>query len=175
MYNDDFMHKADYMFNEMKKVEAHIKSIEIRDAKSLADYFKNYTTLIYDYKWIGSVYDIYADDVVIHRENGYLIEGVHNVMIDALTFTAAFPDLKVNFMDTFAVQYGDTYKLWRLYNLNGTNLGDSKYGPPTGKSLEGEKALVVSMSTVKLINNKWRITKEYTMYSDEWIREVCTL
>ncbi|MBF7096747.1 nuclear transport factor 2 family protein [Alkalibacter mobilis] len=175
MYNEEYKFKADYMFDKMKKQEAKIKNAEIHDAESLAEYFKNYTTLIYDYKWIGSIYDIYADDVVVHRESGYLIEGAHNVMTDALTFTSAFPDLKVNFVDTFAVQYGDVYKLWRLYNLDGTNLGVSKYGPPTGKSLEGDKALVVSMSTVKLINNKWRIVNEYTMYSEEWIREVCSL
>ena len=66
------------------------------------------------------------------------------------------------------------YKLYRRFYMDGTNLGYSWYGAPTGKSLDGKMAICQSMSTLELVDDKWMITYEYTMYADEWMRQVCT-
>ncbi|MFD9625505.1 hypothetical protein [Peribacillus muralis] len=169
------MYKSDQLYDEMKEIEGKIKSIAITDAESLVEYFKQYTLLIYNYKWIGSVYDIYANDVSVIRENGQKLIGAGAIVQDTTELLAAFPDLELTFSDCFAVpdDHGG-YKLWRHFYLDGTNLGYSKYGVPTGKSLENKKSIGLSMSTVRFIEGKWRILYEYTMYSGEWIKQVCT-
>ncbi|MFE7083298.1 hypothetical protein [Priestia megaterium] len=169
------MYKSDQLYDEMKAIEAKIKDIKITDEESLVEYFKQYTLLIYNYKWLGSIYDIYANDVSVIRENGHKLVGAGAIVQDTTELLAAFPDLELTFTDAFAVPDGHGgYKLWRHFYLDGTNLGYSQYGAPTGKSLENKKSMGLSMSTVRFIEGKWRILYEYTMYSGEWIKQVCT-
>lgn len=167
------MYKADRLYNEMMAVDAAIKEMKVEDEASLAEYFKKYTALVYDHKWVGSIYDIYADDAKIYRENGMLLDGVHEIMQETLKFTSAFPDLKIQLRDIFAVKKEDCYKLWRYYAMEGTNKNASIYGPPTGKPLNTNACIAMSMATVKEINNRWQIVREFTMYSIDSIREAC--
>ena len=169
------MYKSDRLYGEMKEIEAKIKTLEITDEKSIAEFFRLYTILVYNYKWVGSLYDIYAGDVSVIRENGLRLDGADAVVNDAVQLLAAFPDLELTFTDIFAAPDGnDGYKLWRHFYIDGTNRGFSKYGSPTGKSLENKKALCMGMATVRLIDGKWRILYEKMMFSQEWIRKVCT-
>jgi hypothetical protein len=167
------MYKADKLYNEMMAVDTAIKAMEVVDEASIAEYFKQYTALIYDHKWIGSVYDIYADDAKIYRENGVLLDGAHAIMKETLKFTAAFPDLKIYIRDTYAVKKGDCYKLWRYYTMGGTNKNVSIYGKATGKALNQDACIAMSMATVKEIDGRWQIIREFTMYSIDSIRETC--
>lgn len=168
------MYKADRLFNEILETERQIERTEVKDEHGLVRYFKLYTSLIFDYKELGNLYDIYADDVVVHRENGRRLDGAHAVMKDAAVFAGSFPDLKVAFVDAFAVPHENGYKLWRHYCLEGTNLNASIYGPPTGKRLERDKCLVMNMATVEMRDDRPQIVREFTMYSAEYIRQICT-
>lgn len=169
------MFKADRLYNEIVELEQKVKTMKVDSEESLTDYFKAYTSLIFDYKQVGYLYDIYADDVTVYRENGNRLNGAHEVMKDASAFLASFPDLSITFMDAFAVKRGDVYKLSRSYYLDGTNRSDSQYGPPTFKTLDGEKCIVINLATIEIKNNRPQIIKEFTMYSSEWIRNVCTI
>lgn len=169
------MFKADRLYEEIVSLEQTLKAMEVNSEESLTEYFKAYTSLIFEYKQVGYLYDIYADDVTVYRENGYRLNSAHEVMKDASAFLASFPDLSLTFMDAFAVKRDNCYKLSRSYYLDGTNRSDSQYGPPTFKSLEGEKCIVINLATVEIKDNRPQITKEFTMYSSEWIRNVCTL
>lgn len=170
------MYKADKLYDEMMEIDKKIKTMTVDDEASITEYFRMYTALIYDYKWIGSIYDIYSDDAKLYRENGLLLDGAHAVMKDTLRFTAAFPDLKIDLRDIFAVKSGENeYKLWRYYAMSGTNRSDSIYGKPTNKSLNSDACIAMSMSTVQKINDRWQIVREFTMYSSDVIRETCTL
>lgn len=169
------MYKADLYYDEMKALERRIAEITITDASSVAEYFSCYTQLIYNYKWLGSIYDIYDANAFILRGNGGKLNGAAEMVKDTTELLAAFPDLKLSMADIFAVPCDKGYKLYRRFYLDGTNLGYSRYGAPTGKSLEGKKAICQSMSTVEKIGDEWYITYEYTMYADEWMRSVCTL
>ena len=168
------MYKSDKLYDEMKELEAQIKSINIQDVASVSEYFKLYTLLIYNYKWLGSIYDIYDANASILRGNGAKLNGATEIVTNTTQLMAAFPDLTIDIDDTFAVDDGNGgYKLYRRFYMNGTNLGYSKYGAPTGRSLEGKKSISQSMSIIEKINGEWKITYEYTMYADEWMREVC--
>lgn len=80
------MYKADRLYNEMMEVDQKIKALEVKDEQSITEYFRLYEKLIYNHKWIGSVYDIYADDAKLYRENGDLYDGAHAIMQEALKF-----------------------------------------------------------------------------------------
>jgi hypothetical protein len=167
------MYKADKLYDEMMALDTAIKELQVTDETSLETYFRLYTSLVYDYKWIGSIYDFYADDAKVYRENGVLLDGVHEIMQDALKLTAAFPDMKLLLRDIFAVKKDDGYKLWRYFAMEGNNLNASIYGPPTGKALNADACIGMSMSTIKEINGRWQIIREFTMYSIDNIREAC--
>ena len=168
------MYKADKLYNEMMAVDTAIKQLNVEDEDSLAEYFRLYTELIFNHKWIGSVYDIYADKAEIYRENGTFINGAHEMMKDTLKLTSAFPDMKVTMRDTFAVKKDDCYKLWRYYTMSGTNKTYSIYGKATDKELDANACIAMSMATVKKISGRWQIVKEFTMYSIDEIRATCT-
>lgn len=168
------MFQSDIIFNNMKTLEKEIKSIAIIDEKSITSYLCKYTELIYNYKMLGSLYDIYADEAIVYRENGDKLIGPHEIVKDAIVFNATFPDSQITMTDSFAVKVDDTYKVWRNYYITGTCLGCSKYGEATGKNLGEKKCIVLSMATMKLINNRYRIIYEYCMTSAELIRSVCT-
>lgn len=168
------MYRADKLYNDMMAVDEAIKNLEVKDEASIAEYFRLYTELIFNHKWIGSVYDIYADKAEIYRENGVFINGAHEMMKDTLKLTSAFPDMTVTMRDTFAVKKDDGYKLWRYYTMSGTNKTYSIYGAATGKELSGDACIAMSMATVKFISGRWQIVKEFTMYSIDEIRNACT-
>lgn len=169
------MYKSDRLYDEMKAIESQIKALEVTDAASICEYFKLYTTLIYNYKWLGSIYDIYDGNAFILTGNGGKLNGAAQMVKNTTELLAAFPDLTLNFADTFAVPDDKGgYKLYRRFYFDGTNIGFSRYGAPTGKSLENKKCICQSMSTLEKIDGEWKITYEYTMYPDEWMRAVCT-
>lgn len=168
------MYRADKLYNDMMAVDEAIKKLEVKDEASLAEYFRLYTELIFNHKWIGSLYDIYADDAKIYRENGLFLDGAHEMMKDTLKLTSAFPDMTVTMRDTFAVKFEDGYKLWRYYNMSGTNKTYSVYGPATDKAIDPNACIAMSMATVKQISGRWQIVKEFTMYSTDEIRNTCT-
>ena len=82
------MYKADKLYNDMMGIDASIKDLEVKDEASIANYFELYTHLIFDHKWIGSIYDIYADHAEIYRENGTYLDGAHAMMKDTLKLTS---------------------------------------------------------------------------------------
>lgn len=168
------MYKADKLYNDMMAVDTAIKGMKVEDEASLAEYFRLYTELIFNHKWIGSVYDIYADDAEIYRENGTFLKGAHEMMKDTVKLTSAFPDMQVTMRDTFAVKKDDGYKLWRYYTMSGTNKTYSVYGAATGKELNADASIAMSMATVKFLSGRWQIVKEFTMYSIDEIRATCT-
>lgn len=51
------MYKADRLYNEMMEVDQKIKALEVKDEQSITEYFRLYEELIYNHKWIGSVYE----------------------------------------------------------------------------------------------------------------------
>lgn len=168
------MYKSDQLYGEMKELERRIQSLEPGDAAGVAEYFKLYTRLIYNYKWLGSLYDIYDANALILRGNGVKRNGAAEMVQDVTELLAAFPDLTLSLAECFAVPCDKGYKLYRRFYLDGTNLGCSRCGPPTGKRLEGKKAMCQSMSTLEMCDGAWKITYEYAVYADEWMREVCT-
>ena len=155
--------------------EEKVRAIRVTDAESLCAYLKGFWEFIYNHKMFGCVYDIYADEIQLYRENGMVLRGIPEVEHEVMRLCGAFPDLQVNIPDIFAASDGaEEYKVWMRYYFTGTNKAPSIYGPPTGLRMEGEKALNLSTFYVKNIDGEWLITQERTMHPCDYIRAVCT-
>ena len=169
------MYLADKLYNAMMAVDEKIKVLEVKDEASMSEYIKLYSELIYDHKWIGSIYDIYADEAQLFRENGVRFKGAHAIMQETMRFCSAFPNLKLQMIDCFAVKKSETcYKVWRYFVMEGNNINYSQYGAATGKALDPDKCISMSMATVELINGRWQITRDFTMYSIDEIAATCS-
>lgn len=161
---------SDMYSDKIKELEATIDEIEINGKQDVMDFFKAYTSLIWDYKMPGRIYDFYKDDIVVQTSNWNSLNGVEEVVIDALDFMAAFPDLKVNLDDIIVhgnVENG--FKVFRRMYFEGSNIGINKYGKSTGKSL-GKDCLCLSMIDFKNVDGEWLITNEKFINSEEHIK-----
>lgn len=155
--------------------EAALRSTTVTDGESLCDHLKGFWEFIYNHKMFGCVYDIYADEIELYRENGMILRGIEAVEHDVMNLCAAFPDLQIHIEDMFAVPGPeDTYRVWMRYYFTGTNKAPSIYGLPTGLKLEKEKALNLSDFHVKKFDNEWLIVLERTMHPCDYIRAICT-
>lgn len=154
--------------------EEKIRSIQVTDAESLCQYLKGFWEFIYNHKMFGCVYDIYADDIKVDRENGMVIRGIPAVKQELLNLCAAFPDLQVEIAEIFAMQKGDTYEVWMRYYFTGTNSSYSIYGAPSGLQMTGDKALNQSLFYVEKIEDEWLIVGEKTARPCDYIRDICT-
>ena len=155
--------------------EAKIRAIAVTDADSLCEYLKGFWEFIYNHKMFGCIYDIYADGVLLHRENGMLLHDIPEVEHDVMKICAAFPDLKVEIRDIFAVKTSETsYKVWMRYYFTGTNTGYSVYGAPTNLKMEPNKAYNLSDFRVEKIDDEWLIVEEYTAHPCDYMRYICT-
>lgn len=161
---------SDIYSDTIKELEATIDEIEIKGKQDVIDFFKSYTSLVWDYKMPGRIYDFYKEDIVVQTANWNTLNGVEEVVIDALDFMAAFPDLKVN-LDDIIVRGNveDGFKVFRRLYFEGSNIGTNKYGKSTGKSL-GKDCLCLSMIDFENVDGEWLITNEKVINSEEHIK-----
>ena len=161
--------------DQLHALEKQVRSIEVTDAESLCAYLKGFWEFIYNHKMFGCVYDIYADDAKIRRENGFSLKGIPGVEHAVMRLCSAFPNLKIDVATIFAAPCGENeYQVWMRYYFTGTNTGPSIYGPATGLKLEKEKALNLSSFLVKKIDGEWLIVAETTGLCGDHLRAVCT-
>merc|ERR1719300_2359053 len=76
----------------------------------------------------------------------------------------AFPDYKVRITDVFC--YGndvDGYKTVMPDVLTGTNLGDSKYGPATGKRVSFGG---IALTYVQKVAGRWQYIAEWILHDE---------
>lgn len=167
-----------YCIEQSKKLhedERALKAIQVTDADSLCAYIKGYWEFIINHKMFGSIWEIYADEIEVRRENGYSLVGIEAIEENYMALCAAFSDLKIHVATIFASPAGeDTYQVWMRYYFEGTNGAPSIYGPATGLKLDPAKALNISSFTVKKIDGEWLITYEMTGRCSDYIRAICT-
>ncbi len=152
-----------------------LANMKVSDGASLCAYLQGYWQLIYNHKMLGCVYNIYADEAVLARENGFRLKGIAQIEHEIMNLTAAFPDLQIDIADIFAVADSEgKYKVWMRYYFAGTNTAYSLYGAPTGLSLDIKKSLSMSVFHMEDIEGEWLITAEETMHPCDYIRAICT-
>lgn len=166
---------ADLYFDKIEELMAAVDNCKFEDKEEVRSFVANLTKLVYDYKMMGKLYDFYLEDVEYHKQNRRRIHGVEELVHEVLNLCAEFPDLSTDIENIIVYKADDDfYKIFRRLRYKGTNSGYSKYGPPTGKSLE-DKCLNLSLMHLKKVEGNWKFVFEINSDSEGWIREVETL
>jgi hypothetical protein len=172
--DDNRIMQTDIYSENIKKLEGTIENIEINGKQDVIDFFKAYTSLVWDYKMPGRIYDYYKEDIVVQTANWHRLNGVEAVVIEVLDLMAAFPDMRVKLDDIIVNGTVDSgFKVFRRLYFEGSNIGINKYGKSTGKSL-GQDCLCLSMIDFENINGEWLVTNEKFINSEEHIKESLT-
>jgi hypothetical protein len=158
---------------EAKKLNEIVDCPDFKTPSDVERFFIAYTQLIWDYKMVGTIYDYYHDDIVIHVENGKDIVGVEAVVKDTIIRMNAMPDLKIKFIDIFAEGNEENgYKFIQVTYHEGTSLGHSQFGPPTGEKLNENNFMNMCECLVKKINGKWKVVEEWGAQSNKKLNSV---
>ncbi len=166
---------ADEKIDAIRKLNKAIDEADIKDKEDVREYVKNITSIIWDYKIIGKVYEIYPENVDYYKENCIEFHTNDDVAKQILGFTSEFPDVIADIEHIIVYKVNDDfYKVFRRLRYKGTNTGYTKYGAPTGRSLE-DKCLNLSLFHLKRIDGEWKIPFEVNSDSAGWIREVETV
>src|SRR6056297_1576208 len=92
---------------EVKRLRKIVENPDFKTASDVEEFFVAYTKYIWNYKMVGLIYDYYAEDTVIHGENGKDIVGIKPIVFHTLERLYAVPDIKLNFIDIFADKVSD--------------------------------------------------------------------
>lgn len=162
-------------FKERDGYLDYINSCALESPEEVEKLFVAVTKVIWDYRLIGKIYDFYGDNVTIYREGGNDMVGVQDVVNDTLAHISAIPDLKFHFLGIHCEgNKKDGYYFGQAVEFEGTNLGHSKYGKPTGKSLlrNGHGTLDLCEVFVKKADGRFRVHTEWGARSEKANAEV---
>lgn len=166
--------KSDIFMDKVDELSERVYNAQMKNVEEARQYIKDITALIYDYKMTGMIYDFYADDVEIFKQDCRKFTSSDEFFKDVITFEAAFPDLIADIENVIINKAGDDcYKVYRRLRFRGTNTGLSKYGTATGKIL-GDNCLNLTVMYLKKINGKWKITMAIDSDSEDCIRQIQT-
>lgn len=128
----------------------------------VVDYIIRITYRIWEGKQIGLVYDYYSEDCPIYTLAGYS-EGAEAAVQGTIKTLSAFPDRTLHAENI--VHSGDNengYHSSHLIWTQMTNLGDSEFGPATGKSAQ---IRVIAHCVMKdnMIVEEWLVRDNYSL------------
>lgn len=149
----------DYVKNKEKKQELKGFDPEYND---FVDYIIKITHRIWEEKGIGIIYDTYHNNVTMHAASQN-ITGIKEVISGTLQTLHAFPDRRLIGQNV----------IWSAFDKNGylsshriistaTNLGDSSFGPVTGKKINFR-------TTVDCAVENNRIHEEWLVRDNLWM------
>ena len=148
-----------------------LRDPQLKTTADVKAFYSDFVDAIWTYKCPSVMFDFYKQDIYICRENGANLDGLFAAVKDVAALQAAFPDIKIRIGSMVVVgNEEEGYQIWARTYFNGTNLGYSQYGAPTGKKLQGDSCMTLSMLKMERINGKWKIVSESTMYSDVVLR-----
>ena len=149
----------------------HLANPQLESAADVKAFYQNLLKAVWTYKCPSMLFDFYKKDIHVYRESGNDLDGIFAVVRDVAALEAAFPDISVRIGSM--VVTGDPqngFQIWARSYFNGTNLGYSRYGAPTGQKLEGDSCMTLSMLKLERIGGTWKIVQEATMFSDATLR-----
>ena len=124
-------------YNEFSKSTKRNQSMEgfDKEYRDIVDYIMSITHKIWEEKGIGVIYETYHNDVVMHTGVNS-IQGVSEVVSGTLQTLHAFPDRRL-YGENVVWSGNDKDGFLSSHRIvsNTSNLGDSSFGPATGKKI----------------------------------------
>ena len=151
-------------YNELSKNSKVKQEMEGFDSQycDFVDYITRITHNIWEERGIGIIYDTYHDDVTMHC-GSFNLQGMNDVVSNTLQTLHAFPDRRlVGENVVWSYDPDETYYSSHRIVSNATNLGDSNFGPATGK-----KAFFRTTVDCKVYKN--RIVEEWLVRDNLYI------
>lgn len=148
-------------FSKQTKREQKMKGFDPQ-YRDFVDYIMKITHQIWEEKGIGVIYDTYHNNITMHLGSSNLV-GIKDVISNTLQTLHAFPDRRLIGQNVIWSDYGTEGFLSSHRVLStATNLGDSNFGPATGKKINFRT--VIDCATT---NN--RIHEEWLVRDNLWI------
>lgn len=153
-----------HSYNELSKNNKVLQDMKGFDKKycDFVDYIMRITHNIWEERGIGVIYDTYHDDVTMHC-GSFNLQGMNDVVSNTLQTLHAFPDRRlVGENVVWSYDPDETFYSSHRIVSNATNLGDSSFGPATGK-----KAFFRTTVDCKVYKN--RIVEEWLVRDNLYI------
>lgn len=148
-------------FKDVTKREQELKGFDPQ-YRDFVDYIMRITHQIWEEKGIGIIYDTYHNNIVMHCGSTNLV-GIKDVVGNTLQTLHAFPDRRLIGQNVIWSEHGgDGYLSSHRVMSTATNLGDSNFGPATGKKIHFRTVIDCAVS-----NN--RIYEEWLVRDNLWI------
>lgn len=148
-------------FKEKSKRDQKLKGFDPQ-YRDFVDYIIRITHQIWEERGIGVIYDTYHNNIVMHCGSSNLV-GIKDVVGNTLQTLHAFPDRRLIGQNVIWSEHGaDGYLSSHRVMSTATNLGDSNFGPATGKKINFRTVIDCAVS-----NN--RIYEEWLVRDNLWI------
>ncbi|MCI9977431.1 ester cyclase [Clostridioides difficile] len=148
-------------FSKQTKREQEIPGFDSK-YRDFVDYIMKITHNIWEEKGIGVIYDTYHNNVTMHCGSSNLV-GIKDVISNTLQTLHAFPDRRLIGQNVIWSNFGaDGFLSSHRVLSTATNLGDSNFGPATGRKINFRT--VIDCATT---NN--RIHEEWLVRDNLWI------
>lgn len=151
-------------YNDFSKQEKRLQKLPGFDPqyRDFVDYILKITHQIWEEKGIGVIYDTYHNNITMHLGSSNLV-GIKDVIANTLQTLHAFPDRRLIGQNVIWSNYGKEGFLSSHRVLStATNLGDSNFGPATGKKINFRTVIDCAVT-----NN--RIHEEWLVRDNLWI------
>ncbi len=127
--------------------------------KDIVDYIIKITHRIWEEKAIGDIYRYYLHNAIIHT-NSADIYGREQVVVGTIQSLAAFPDRRLYGDDVIWMRQDDeTYFSSHRITHEGSNLGHTIYGDPTGRKVR-YRAIADCIMRENRIVEEWLVRDE---------------
>ncbi len=124
--------------------------------RDFVDYIIKITHQIWEEKGIGVIYDTYHNNVTMHLGSSNLV-GIKDVVSNTLQTLHAFPDRRLIGQNVIWSPLGaEGYLSSHRVLSTATNLGDSNFGPATGKKVNF-RTVIDCATTHNRIHEEWLV------------------
>lgn len=124
--------------------------------RDFVDYIMKITHNIWEEKGIGVIYDTYHNNVTMHLGTSNLV-GIKDVIANTLQTLHAFPDRRLIGQNVIWSDYGtDGFLSSHRVLSTATNLGDSSFGPATGRKINF-RTVIDCATTHNRIHEEWLV------------------
>lgn len=144
--------------NDYDKVESKNQKMKGFDPiyRDFVDYIIKITHRIWEEKSIGLIYDTYHNNIVMHLGTKNAI-GIQGVVSNTLQTLHSFPDRRLIGQNVIWSGFEkDGYLSSHRVQSTATNLGDSNFGPATGKKVNF-RTVIDCAATNNRIHEEWLV------------------
>ncbi len=161
------------MMQERKRLEQVVAGADLRSKDDAVAYADALTRLIWNHNLLGMVHSHYDEKAVYKGANGHTVNTQDGIIGEMLRMQAAFPDMRVRIDESFAT--GDATAGFTVYQRSycqGTHLGTTHYGPPTGRVLDDSNSMGQTVYVFKHIGGQWKVVSEFSLRSQVSIEKL---